>query len=71
VPPSGARAGRGYEAVCTPSPLDPSVQVSLEGFTDVVGRNFKRPREGLGFDQSPSAHMWRYDHRADQVPVDR
>ena len=39
--------------------FDPNVQVSLEEFTDVVGRNFKQPEEGLGFDASPSAHMWR------------
>jgi hypothetical protein len=24
-----------------------------------IGRNFKQPKEGLGFDTSPSAHMWR------------
>jgi len=39
--------------------FDPSVRVELEEFTDVVGRHFKQPKEGLGFDQSPSAHMWR------------
>jgi hypothetical protein len=39
--------------------FDPGVQVELEEFTDVVGRNFRQPKEGLGFDQSPSAHMWR------------
>ncbi len=39
--------------------FDPSVTVDLEEFTDVVGRHFKQPKEGLGFDQSPSAHMWR------------
>jgi len=39
--------------------FDPSVQVALEEFTDVVGRHFRQPKEGLGFDQSPSAHMWR------------
>src|SRR5262245_19324398 len=39
--------------------FDPGVQVELEEFTDVVGRHFKQPKEGLGFDQSPSAHMWR------------
>jgi hypothetical protein len=39
--------------------FDPSVQVELEEFTDVVGRHFRQPKEGLGFDQSPSAHMWR------------
>jgi hypothetical protein len=39
--------------------FDPNAQVSLEEFTDVVGRHFKQPKEGLGFDGSPSAHMWR------------
>src|SRR5439155_4732607 len=39
--------------------FDPTVQVQLEEFTDVVGRNFKQPKEGLGFDASPAAHMWR------------
>ena len=39
--------------------FDPSVQVELEEFTDIVGRHFRQPKEGLGFDQSPSAHMWR------------
>jgi hypothetical protein len=39
--------------------FDPSVRVELEEFTDVVGRHFRQPKEGLGFDQSPSAHMWR------------
>jgi hypothetical protein len=39
--------------------FDPSVTVELEEFTDVVGRHFRQPTEGLGFDQSPSAHMWR------------
>ena len=39
--------------------FDPGVQVELEEFTDVVGRHFKQPVEGLGFDQSPAAHMWR------------
>jgi len=39
--------------------FDPSVQVQLEEFTDIVGRNFRQPKEGLGFDASPVAHMWR------------
>ena len=26
---------------------------------DIIGRNFKAPEEGLGFDGSPVAHMWR------------
>ena len=39
--------------------FDPTVQVRLEEFTDIVGRNFRQPKEGLGFDSSPTAHMWR------------
>jgi hypothetical protein len=39
--------------------FDPTVQAELEEFTDVVGRHFKQPKEGLGFDASPTAHMWR------------
>jgi hypothetical protein len=39
--------------------FDPNVHVELEEFTDIVGRHFRQPKEGLGFDQSPSAHMWR------------
>jgi hypothetical protein len=39
--------------------FDPNVQVKLEEFTDIVGLNFKQPKEGLGFDASPSSHMWR------------
>jgi hypothetical protein len=38
---------------------DPSVTVEFEEFEDVVGRNFRQPAEGLGFDGSPVAHMWR------------
>jgi hypothetical protein len=33
--------------------------VEPEIFTDIIGRNFKQPEEGLGFDSSPTAHMWR------------
>ncbi len=39
--------------------FDPKVQVELEAFTDVIGRVFRQPEEGLGFDDSPTAHMWR------------
>ena len=39
--------------------FDPNVHVELEEFTDIIGRNFKQPKEGLGFDGSPVAHMWR------------
>ena len=39
--------------------FDPDAKVELEEFTDIVGRHFRQPKEGLGFDGSPSAHMWR------------
>ncbi len=39
--------------------FDPNARVELDEFTDVVGRNFRQPAEGLGFDASASAHMWR------------
>jgi hypothetical protein len=31
----------------------------IDGLVDIIGRNFKQPKEGLGLDNSPSAHMWR------------
>ncbi len=39
--------------------FDPNVLVDFDDFSDVVGRNFRQPAEGLGFDGSPVAHMWR------------
>jgi hypothetical protein len=39
--------------------FDPGVVVDFEEFEDVVGRNFRQPAAGLGFDGSPVAHMWR------------
>ena len=39
--------------------FDPNVSVQLEEFEDVLGRHFRQPEEGLGFDNRPSAHMWR------------
>ncbi len=39
--------------------FDPDAVVALEDFTDIVGRHFRQPKEGLGFDNSPVAHMWR------------
>jgi HD domain len=35
------------------------VSVDPAEFTDIIGRNFREPEEGLGFDASPVAHMWR------------
>ena len=39
--------------------FDPGVVVEFGEFEDIVGRNFRQPAEGLGFDGSPVAHMWR------------
>jgi hypothetical protein len=39
--------------------FDPNAVVRLDDFIDIIGRHFKQPEEGLGYDNSPSAHMWR------------
>jgi hypothetical protein len=39
--------------------FEPDVHVEIEEFTDILGRNFKQPVEGLGWDNSPCAHIWR------------
>jgi len=39
--------------------FDPNAKVSIEPFIDIMGRQFKQPKEGLGNDGSPTAHMWR------------
>jgi len=39
--------------------FDPNVRAELEDFTDIIGRHFRQPEEGLGFDHSPVAHIWR------------
>jgi hypothetical protein len=39
--------------------FDPNVQVEIEEFTDIIGRNFRQPKEGLGNDNTPVTHMWR------------
>ena len=35
------------------------VVLSIEPYLDILGRHFKQPKEGLGYDSSPVAHMWR------------
>ncbi len=59
-----ARAHRWYDAprAVTVNDLysfDPKVVVKIDPFIDIIGRHFKQPVEGLGNDNSPSAHMWR------------
>jgi hypothetical protein len=39
--------------------FDPDAKVDINEFVDIIGRNFRQPKEGLGLDNSPSAHMWR------------
>jgi predicted HD phosphohydrolase len=39
--------------------FDPNAKPSLDPFIDIIGRHFKQPKEGLGNDGSPTAHMWR------------
>ena len=39
--------------------FEDGVVVDIDDFTDIIGRNFRQPKEGLGFDGSPVAHMWR------------
>jgi hypothetical protein len=45
--------------------FEEGVTVNLDRFTDIIGRNFKQPKEGLGYDNSPVAHMWRSIERPD------
>jgi hypothetical protein len=45
--------------------FDPNAKVSIEPFEDIIGRHFKQPKEGLGNDNSSSAHMWRTIARPD------
>ena len=45
--------------------FDPKAVVTIDPFIDIVGRHFKQPKEGLGYDNSPVAHMWRSIARPD------
>ena len=39
--------------------FEDGVAIDPQEFEDVIGRHFRTPKEGLGFDNSPVAHMWR------------
>ncbi len=39
--------------------FDPDADIEIDRFVDIIGRNFRQPKEGLGFDNSPVAHIWR------------
>jgi len=45
--------------------FDPNAVVKIDPFVDIIGRHFKQPKEGLGNDNSPVAHMWRTIARPD------
>jgi hypothetical protein len=45
--------------------FDASAKVSIEPFLDIIGRHFKQPKDGLAYDNSSSAHMWRAIARPD------
>ena len=46
--------------------FDPNAgPINVEQFTDIIGRHFKQPKQGLGYDNSPVAHMWRSIERPD------
>ena len=35
------------------------ITLAIDPFVDIIGRNFKQPPEGLGWDNTPSSWMWR------------
>ena len=39
--------------------FDPNAEVSIDEFREIIGRHFRQPEEGLGFDHAPVSHMWR------------
>ena len=39
--------------------FEPSEKLEPDIFEEVIGRHFREPKEGLGFDGSGVAHMWR------------
>ena len=39
--------------------FDDATTPPIEPLLDVIGRCFRQPEQGLGFDGSPVAHMWR------------
>jgi hypothetical protein len=42
------------------------MRVSINEFTDIIGRHFRQPKEGLGYDNTPVSHMWRTMINPDQ-----
>ena len=42
--------------------FDPNAKVSIEPFIDIIGRHFKQPKEGLGYDNSAGGPHVAHDH---------
>jgi hypothetical protein len=39
--------------------FNPNIDPQIDDFRDIIDRHFRHPPEGLGYDNSPAAHMWR------------
>ena len=39
--------------------FDRTMPIDLDPFMEIIGRHFRQPNEGLGYDNSPTAHIWR------------
>jgi hypothetical protein len=39
--------------------FDPDATPRIEPFVDIIGRHFRQPAEGLGWDNTPASFMWR------------
>ena len=39
--------------------FNPNIDPDIEDFRDIIDKHFRHPEGGLGYDNSPCAHMWR------------
>ena len=39
--------------------FNPNIDPNIDDFRDIIDRHFKHPAEGLAYDNTPAAHMWR------------
>ena len=39
--------------------FNPNIDPDIDDFRDIIDKHFRHPEEGLGYDNSPCAHMWR------------
>lgn len=45
--------------VCDLYAFEEGVDLTLDAFVEIIERNLRQPPEGLGYDNSATAHMWR------------